>query len=83
MRTTAIAGPPGSPSGDLYDLPMASKTELMGIEKARLVLGDRSKAAKEQGVHTVLTRFGQAESILVPLEWYREARERLGDPTDL
>jgi hypothetical protein len=74
---------PESASGSLYAALMATKTELMGIEKARLVLGDRSKLAKEEGTHTVLTRFGQAESTVVPMEWYRRAREALGEPTDL
>jgi hypothetical protein len=62
---------------------MATKTELMGIEAARLPLGKRSALAKEEGVHTVLTRFGQPETALVPMEWYRRAREALGEPTDL
>lgn len=83
MQTIATGSPPGSPNAGRYDLSMATKTVLMGIEKVRLILGDRSKVAAETGEHTIMTRFGQSESAIVPMEWYRKARKSLGEPTDL
>lgn len=72
----------GGPRGDLYDPDMA-KTERMGVEAARKVLGPRVDLAKTEGVHTVIGKHGNDEAVLVPMSWYRQAREALGDPTDL
>lgn len=71
-----------SPTGDLYDPDMA-KTERMGVEAVRKVLGPRVDLAKKEGVHTVIAKHGSDEAALVPMAWYRQAREALGDPTDL
>lgn len=70
------------PGGDLYD-PDVAKTERMGIEAARKALGRRLDAAKNDGVHTVLAKHSTDEAVIVPMDWYRQAREALGDPTDL
>jgi prevent-host-death family protein len=70
-----------SPHRDPYDLDMA-KRELMGIQELRLHL----KAVVEKvtsGTHVVFTRHGKTTAALVPMDWYREAAEKMGEPTDL
>ncbi|MEU8157985.1 hypothetical protein AB0B94_30400 [Micromonospora sp. NPDC048986] len=60
-----------------------AKTERMGVEAARKVLGLRVDLARNEGVHTVIAKHAKDEAVVVPMEWYRLAREALGDPTDL
>lgn len=83
--------PPALPQGDLqghpqglrYALDMA-RTEFMGIEGARKQLGERVDKARDEEIHTVLTRHGVPAAILVDPEWYRSARAAMADPaTDL
>jgi hypothetical protein len=82
VESAVIGQQHGSPTGNLYDPDMA-KTERMGVEAARKVLGPRVDLAKNEGVHTVIAKHGNDEAALVPMAWYRKAREALGDPTDL
>jgi hypothetical protein len=82
VSITTEAAPYGGPYGDLYD-PAMAKTELMGVEALRKVLGARLDLAKKDGTHIVATKHGVAEGVLVPMDWYRKAREALKDPTDL
>lgn len=82
MSITTPARSYGSPYRELYDSDVA-KTELMGVENARKVLGQRVDAATGQDLHTVLTKRGQPAAVVVPISWYRQAREAVGDPTDL
>lgn len=82
MVSLVVPDPYGGPRGDLYDPDMA-KTERMGVEAARKVLGARIDLAKADGTHTVIAKHGSDEVALVPMDWYRQAREALGDPTDL
>lgn len=82
MVSLVATDPYGGPRGDLYDPGMA-KTERMGVEAARKVLGARVDLAKADGTHTVIAKHAVDEAVLVPMEWYRQARQALGDPTDL
>jgi hypothetical protein len=82
MITIVTPAPYCSPYGNLYDLDMA-KTEPMGVEALRKVLGPRLEKLKADGVHIVATKHGAAQGVVVPMEWYRRAREALKDPTDL
>lgn len=59
------------------------RTEWMGIDNARKVLGDRVKKARKEDLHTVMTRHGQPEGLVVDAWWYQAAREALGDPWDV
>lgn len=43
----------------------------MPVERARKVLGQRVKRAKEDRVHTVLTMRGNPDAVIVPMSWYR------------
>ena len=72
-----------SPEESLYAADVA-KTEMMGVERARQTLGDRlRKANAEEEIHTVVTKHGRPDGLIVGMEWYRRAREALGEPTDL
>lgn len=82
MTVTVAPHPQATPYGTLYD-PGVAKTELMGVESTRKVLGKRVDTATQANVHTVLTKRGQPAAVIVPMDWYRQAREALGDPTDL
>ncbi len=72
----------GKPDSSLYPSDVA-KRESVGIEGARGKLGAIMQAAREQDIHTAITRHGIAEVVVVPVDWYREASESLGDPTDI
>ena len=72
----------GTPSAGLYAADVAT-TELMGVEEARKVLGDRIDKARDDELHTVVTRHGQPSAVLVDIAWYIRARDAVGDPTDI
>lgn len=72
----------GKPHTSLYPLDVA-KRETVGIEGARGKLGAILEAAREQDIHTAITRHGIVEGVVVPAGWYREASEKMGDPTDV
>jgi hypothetical protein len=85
MSVIALTAPTGRPQEDLYDLAMP-KTELMGVEALRKVLGPKVKDLRNPEtpeLHTVVTMHGGATAVLVSIGWYRKAREALGEPTDL
>lgn len=73
---------PGVPAGSLYD-PAMAKTERVNVEKTRQTLGHRLDMGEKDGVHTIVAKHGRDAGVLVPMDWYRQAREALGDPTDL
>nr|WP_221374335.1 type II toxin-antitoxin system prevent-host-death family antitoxin [Actinoplanes polyasparticus] len=59
-----------------------AKRVLKGIQELRRDL----KAVVElvtAGTHVVFTRHGKTVAVLVPMEWYREAAEKMGEPTEL
>lgn len=72
----------GSPTAELYD-PDVANTERLGVEAARKVLGPRLEKAKVEGVHTIIAKHGADIGVIVPMDWYRQARRALNDPTDL
>lgn len=82
MSVSTTSDQYGSPTADLYD-PDVATTERIGVEAARKVLGQRLDLAKKEGVHTILAKHGADAGAIVPMDWYRLAREALGDPTDL
>lgn len=57
--------------------------EVMPIEEARKVLGQRLSKAHDEGMHTAIARHGTVMGVIVPIDWYRRARQLDGDPTDL
>jgi PHD/YefM family antitoxin component YafN of YafNO toxin-antitoxin module len=82
MDVQMTARPYESPGEDLYD-PAMAKVESMSVEEARKVLGQRVDKARDEEVHTALTKHGRLSGVLVPPDWYRRMREMDGDPTDL
>lgn len=85
MSVIAEARPQGTAQEDLYDLAMP-RTELMGVEALRKVLGPKVKDLANTATpetHTVITMHGHATAVVVSIGWYRKARESLGEPTDL
>lgn len=82
MPAEATAAPHGRATGTLYD-PDVAKTERMSVEEVRRVLGQRLDKARDEGLHTVLAKHTRDTGVIVPMDWYRRAREALGDPTDL
>lgn len=82
MDVLVNAGPYESPGGTLYD-PAMAKVESMSVEEARKVLGQRVDKARDEDVHTALTKHGRLSGVLVPPDWYRRMRELDGDSTDL
>lgn len=82
MTIATVAGPYGSPGGDLYD-PGVAKVQQKGVEEARKELGAILKAAKDEGIHTPISRHGTNEGVVVPMDDYRRYRQLDGDPTDL
>lgn len=76
-----------SPHRTAYDLDMA-KRELMGIQELRTHLKTvvekvAGTSTKPGGTHVVFTRHGKTTAVLVPMDWYRDAAEKMGEPTDL
>jgi site-specific recombinase XerD len=82
MGTGAVLDSYGSAGETLYASGMAI-TELVGIESARKYFALRLQLAKDEERHTVVTKHGVPEGVLVDMKWYREARKALGQPTDL
>lgn len=71
----------GVPYGDLYD-PAMPKTKTMGVEALRKVLGQEVERSAEDGTHIFVAKHGVDRGVYVPIEWYRQAREALKEPTD-
>lgn len=70
-----------------YDHDMAKRV-LMGIQELRLrikhVVGLVAGNDEEPGgQHVVFTRHGKHVAALVPMDWYRTAAEKMGEPTEL
>lgn len=74
-----------SPHRTSYDHDMAKRV-LMGIQELRLHVKDvvaRVTGTDEKpGEHVVFTRHNNRVAVLVPIEWYREAAEKMGEPTE-
>lgn len=91
MTIASTAPSDRTPHSSPYDLDMA-KREPWGIQALRLqvktvvakvVGGKLSNGAEEPGgTHVVFTRHGKHIAVLVPIDWYREAAEKMGDPTE-
>lgn len=58
------------------------KLAFLGIQEMRDQFTKRL-ALVIAGEHAVITRHGKPVGAFVPIEWYRKAREAVGDPTDL
>ncbi len=81
MTITTQATGDRTPHRNPYDLDMA-KRELVGIQDLRLrikLIFDKVAS----GIHVIPTRHGKPIAALVPIEWYRAAAEKMGEPTDL
>ena len=73
---------------DLYSHPrrglyaaVVPKRLFLGIQDFRAALAARIDALAE-GEHTVIGKRGRAVGVLVPIDWYREAAEKAGEPTE-
>lgn len=76
-----------SPHRTPYDLDMAKRV-LMGIQELRLrikqVVGMVAGGDDDPGgQHVVFTRHGKRIAVLVPMDWYRTATDKMGEPTEL
>lgn len=58
------------------------KLVFLGIQEMRDQFTTRL-AKVIAGEHAVITRHGKPVGAFVPIEWYRQAREATGEPTDL
>lgn len=69
-----------------YDLDMA-KRDVLGIQELRTHL--KSVLTRVEGTeetpseHIVFARHNKRIAVLVPMDWYREAAAKMGDPTEL
>ena len=82
MAASATSEQYGTPTGNLYD-PGVANTERTGVEAARKVLGKIVDRIRATGVHVIVGKHGSDAVAIVPMDWYSDAREALGDPTDL
>lgn len=64
----------------LYPADMVKRV-LLGMEAFRRMMGARLDAA-DAGEHTVVSRRGKPTAVLVPIEWYRQAAQKMRDPTE-
>jgi prevent-host-death family protein len=55
---------------------------LLTIQELRAQLKGVVDAVVQAGRHAVFTRHGKHLAVLVPIDWYREAAEKMGDPTE-
>lgn len=78
-RTTPTARSVEPHSG-LYAAGMVKRV-LVGIQAFRDGIRDRI-AAVEGGEHAVVARRGRPVVVVVPIDWYREAAQKMKDPTD-
>lgn len=74
----------GSPHKDRYDSAVA-KVRQRSVEEARKDIGRMTTAGAEGTLdeHSPVAKHGRVGVVIVPLDWYRIAREAVGDPTDL
>ena len=49
----------------------------IGIERARQTLGDLVDRARYAGDHTTITRQNKQVAVIVPVEWYEQAKAAL------
>lgn len=80
---TATLGPPElyrKPNSRPYTAEMAKRV-LLGVQEFRQFLKARIDAA-EKGEETIVQKRGKVVAALVPIDWYRDLRERAGDPTE-
>jgi prevent-host-death family protein len=61
----------------------ARKRMLLAIQEARAQVKAVVDAVASAGTHVVFTRHGRTVAVLVPMDWYRDAAEKVGEPTDL
>ncbi len=74
----------GSPHEDLYD-PAVATIKRRTAEEARKDIGRLidAGAVGELDEHSPVSKHSRVGVVIVPIDWYRRAREALGDPTDL
>ncbi len=82
MSILAIDPLHGEQYADLYD-PAMPKTKTLGVEALRKVLGPEIEASAKDGTHIITSKRGVNLVAVVPMDWYRKAREATGEPTDL
>lgn len=64
----------------LYPADMA-KRDLVNVRDFRKEFAEKAKSVLA-GTHLVITRYGNPQMAVVPMDWYREAAEKMGEPTE-
>lgn len=74
----------GSPHEDRYD-PAVAKVERVSVETVRKDIGAWVKEAADGQLdsHKLVGRHRVDSLVIVERDWYRRAREALGEPTDV
>lgn len=54
---------------------------MLGVQEFRAQVARRLDAV-DKDEHTVVARRGRPIAVLVPIEWYRKAAEKLREPTE-
>lgn len=81
---TVMTLPPevyAEPELGLYPADMVKRV-LRGVQEIRLAMGDVFKSVEERKEHVVFARRGKPIAVLVPIDWYRGAADKVGDPTE-
>lgn len=83
MSIGALAGEAyRQPHRILYGLTVASRT-LLGIQDLRMQLSSLINKLSRTKQHILVTNRGQVAAVIVPIDWYRDASAKLGDPLDI
>lgn len=80
MTITPIRPPHTGPHSSLYAAEMVKRV-LLGIQEIRARIAERVDAL-DAAEHTVLQRRGRIVGAMVPIDWYRKASEKMGEPTE-
>jgi prevent-host-death family protein len=51
----------------------------VSLERARKTLGEIVDHARIAGEHTTITRQGKPGAVMVPVEWYEQAKALIGE----
>jgi hypothetical protein len=81
MTTTqTLAAMFGKPCGSLYPADVAKRV-MVSVQDLRSSIG-KIAAAMNGGEHLVVTYRGKVIGFISPPDWYRQAAEKMKDPTE-
>lgn len=82
MITQGVAAPMyAEPDSGLYAPDMAKRV-LLSVQELRRTIGKLTSAVDQRKEHVVLSKRGKPFAVTVPIEWYRQAAEKMDDPTE-